>query len=335
MENINTYSPTSPNIEYCPPVFKTNFYSEILNKEMDSNVVLDLENHKYILKENPSTHLHPVTHILTNRIYNAFDIAVSSKKPQTYLYKINKEIKKPMRYEAVMAEWEFSKQIGVYFHDTVETYLVTREEQNKKRDDKTEPPSKKRHIDDIHETIFQRIFYHIQNYDPSKLKKSWDFEEVKEFVIDEYHQDRLSKNLFDRMNAFDKVYNLIFRHLELIATEYIIYDELHEIAGSIDALFWHNKAQREVVIVDWKTCSNYSFFGSKVTNASSPFFNYKKTKLDKYFCQLHIYSKILMKNYNVTVVGLYIVFFSTNKSFVIHHKENDISCPCISAIFIE
>lgn len=317
-------------------VHKTN-PPNLLNDILDANITMDIEKHIYILKDDPSAEMISTTKILSERIFDKFDIEASARKPQSSLFKINKEIPKAHRYEAVLADWEFAKQVGKYFHDAVETYIQTK--QITLQQPSNPPPPKKAHMgeqfDEALETVLNRITQSIDNYDPSKLKSEWGSEIVETYVIDEYNQERLFNNISDRIYGFIDVYNLIFKHLKLIATEYMVYDKESGAAGTIDCLFWANEEKREVLIVDWKTCSNFNLYGTKIKNTESPFYNFSKTKLNKYQCQLHIYSKILTKNYNVKVKAGYVILFDKNGAYAVFYKANDEGCPCTTTLFYD
>lgn len=233
-----------------------------------------------------------------------------------------------------MADWEFAKQVGKYFHDAVETYIQAKQQLNV-----PPPPKKKSHLDEQFdealEAVNNRITQSIENYDPVKLKSEWKSENVKTYIIDEYNQERLFNNISDRMCSFGDVYNLIFKHLKLIATEYMVYDKESGAAGTIDCLFWSDEAKREVIIVDWKTCSNFNLYGTKIKNTKSPFYGFSKTKLNKYQCQLHVYSKILTRNYNVKVKAQYVIMFDKYGSYAFFHKTDNGSCPCTITLFCD
>lgn len=305
--------------------YKTND-GVILHEKYDTNIQLDATNHTYVLKENANKKLKSVTETLGSFLFDAFDPEVSCRRPQSNQYRINQQIEKNKRYEAIFADWEFTKTIGTFFHEIIETFFKTMQKllsQSIAHDDA---------LNDALKITKAKINNFSELYNPVHLKKEWEHNDVRDFVIEEYNKDRFYKNILHKFDSLKTVYNLIFRHLELAASEYIVYDEESEVAGTIDAVFWANKEKREVIIVDWKTCSNLSLYGIKVKNESSPFFGMSKTKLDKYFCQLHVYTKILSRNYKVKVVASYIVTFSAQRQFVVYHQPNDDNCSCISVI---
>lgn len=121
--------------------------------------------------------------------------------------------------------------------------------------------------------------------------------------------------------------NLMFSYIEhlfgvenFLAAEYRIYGKIplldEEIPGTIDALFWKNKEKREVIMVDWKTNKKISSFTKKINNPKSPFHGTSVGKLEPYFCQLHIYTYILEKYYDVKVVEKYIFHYSPEAGVV-------------------
>lgn len=107
----------------------------------------------------------------------------------------------------------------------------------------------------------------------------------------------------------------IVKHFELICSEYMIWGKNNNgrlLAGRVDALFWSNKAKREVVIMDWTT-SNHILYKKRVKNSRSPFNGEMRRKLDNKFCQLHTYAVILERYYNVTVTMAIVLHLRSGK----------------------
>lgn len=320
--------------DYSSKQYKTNNKNYILNEHLDTNIVMDITQHKYILKDNPNIELTSVTGILCERLFDMFNIMECSSKHQSNLYKINHEIPKPKRFEAVIADWEFARIIGSHFHEVAETYITLKQTNINNNNLPMSSPSKKHKKHEIMDEIRSKIDDFTQSFDPSKLKAEWNSNQVKQFVIEEYNSAKLYEAVNIRANAFDNAFNLIFNKHQVAAVEHMIYDYEHKISGTVDALFWHNIERREVIIVDWKTCSTYTFYPSKIKNENSPFYGCAKSKLDKYYCQLHLYSKILTRNYNVNVVGSYVVFFNKDQTYALFYKPiNETICKCTSFIF--
>lgn len=132
--------------------------------------------------------------------------------------------------------------------------------------------------------------------------------------------------------AFMDFYDKYLKHFELIGSEYMIWGSNCNgrlLAGRIDALFWSNRKKREVVIVDWTTSRNM-LNRRRVINASSPFNGKMRRKLDNKFCQLHMYSAILERYYNVTVTQAIVVQFWSGK-YTAHYAPEFETCECITA----
>lgn len=288
--------------------------TDYLNSKQDQNITIDLKSHKYRLRDNPELELVSTTQYLDENVYDKFNANISSRRAQSHLVKINKSIPKDMRYEAVLSEWAFACNIGTTLHKIINVYLT----QNYNTDD---------------DKMYDYICQIAENFDPSTLKSEWEHNTTKQFVIEEYNQERFFNNLTNRWFAFKRVYEAVFSKLELIASEYLVYDKLKKLSGTIDCLFWNNKTEREVIMVDWKTASSFIMYPSKVKNPQSPFFNLMKSKLDRYFCQIHVYSKILQDNYNVQVVSGYVVVLMGDGSFAIYNKKiKNTGCACTDKV---
>lgn len=101
----------------------------------------------------------------------------------------------------------------------------------------------------------------------------------------------------------------------LLANEYIVYDRLASLAGSIDAIYVpYIEHPNLVVLVDWKRCdidlgTRYSPFipGMRNTNAYS--MRYPKCNYWKYAMQLNVYRELLerMMNRRLVVIDMLIV----------------------------
>lgn len=289
--------------------------TDYLNSTQDQNIILDLNLHKYHLIDNPEMELISTTEYLDDNVYDKFDAKVSSHRHQSHLVQINKNLPKPIRHEAVLSEWAFACYIGSTLHKIINMYLKQIYTANE---------------------MCNYICQLAENFDPATLKSEWENEATKQFVIEEYNQERLCNNLTNRWFGFKRVYDAVFSKLELIASEYIVYDKVKKLSGTIDSLFWKDKTKREVILVDWKTASSFIMYPTKIKNKKSPFFNLMKSKLDRYFCQIHIYSKILQDNYNVEVVSGYVVMLIGDGSFAIYSKKiRDTGCDCTDQFVIE
>jgi hypothetical protein len=91
-------------------------------------------------------------------------------------------------------------------------------------------------------------------------------------------------------------------------TEWYIFDEEHELAGSVDMLYQVNGDPNNLVIYDWKrSCklSKKKGFGGKTMKA--PLDHLPDCSYWHYAMQLNIYRHILETKYNKTISGMVLV----------------------------
>lgn len=298
-----------------------------LDASKDNNICINNITHQYVLINNPSIVLTSTTRFLNECIYDEFDAIKSSHKPQSNLKHLNSNICIAERHEGVLANWEFTRQVGTNLHTLISEYINCFV--NNKRTGMEDDSKNTSLCTDLCRNKLEAI---VNEYDPIKLKNVWESSAVQKYAINEYHKDKMYGLVHSRLCSFERIYNFIFKHLELIATEYMVYDTNHKLCGTIDALFWEDKSKRTAIIVDWKTCASFTTYPVKIKNEFSPFLGQSKSKLDRYFCQLHVYSKILENNYNVHVVAGYIVMFNADGSFALFHKHMTMDCPCTDSL---
>lgn len=168
-----------------------------------------------------------------------------------------------------------------------------------------------------------------KNYDKTHKYYNKNKKEIKQMWCDtrnlgtelhkyiEYYLNNMSieeyKNI--EFNYFLNFMNLY--QLEPYRTEFRIYDEEYEIAGSVDAIFKDND---KYIVCDWKRVSDidqenrWNKF-SYVENVGK----LKDTKYLHYQMQLNLYAYILEKNYNMKISKLIIVLIHPdNENFVLH-----------------
>lgn len=110
-------------------------------------------------------------------------------------------------------------------------------------------------------------------------------------------------------NNFLKIEKLFFHRHEIAAAEYMIYGKVGSIllCGTINALYWTNKDNREVMIVDWAT-SDLSKNRSVKKNINSVFHGKGAINdAQQKFCNLHCHKFILEKFYGVKVTCMVVV----------------------------
>lgn len=293
----------------------------LLNTDLDKCIFLEVKSHVYTYKhDGKSTLLQSVTSCLSDLLYDRFDAKASSQRPQTHLRGITENISKVDRPEAVQVQWEFTRQVGTSFHEIIDSHL------SQVKTDTNERNIIKKVSDNIQSIAGD--FNVLENMDVKS-------EDVKEYASNTYDIEEFFDELHTKYDVFQRIYKNFFSHYEFLASEYMIYDPIHKLAGTVDALFWADKAKRQVIIVDWKTCANFSVYGVKVKNQQSPFFGQFKSKMDRYMCQLHLYTHILEKYYKVKVVQGYIVCFGKNDQAAIYDFNilGHANCLCKKTIF--
>lgn len=128
-----------------------------------------------------------------------------------------------------------------------------------------------------------------------------------------------------------RILQLFESPLNIISSEYIVYDCKWLIAGTIDLLLWTNFHERRIAVVDWKT-NQLDLCASKYkikTNIKSPFYGKYLNLWDKYKCQLHIYSIILERNYNVSVEYIIVVHILKDGVKIYAEPFHSTCCECI------
>ena len=98
-------------------------------------------------------------------------------------------------------------------------------------------------------------------------------------------------------------------------TEWIIFHEEHQVAGSIDCVFYH-KDRNEYMIVDWKRClTSTSGFATAFRDKrfKAPLDHLPATKRNEWALQVNVYRHILEAKYGLTI---------SRMGMVVLHPEN-------------
>lgn len=294
-----------------------------LNPIRDNAISFNEFYHKYYLSSEGKDNYefkHSVTGYTSNKLHDSFDAKAVAHRMSKTICGQNK----------LFFEWSMAAKLGSCVHREIEKYLNTYH--LKKTDERgqfvesAEP--------DVPEADFQVEIYHSDLTPPREV-----YARFKDSILpDDYISKDFQYAYVDRVTKifenFKRMYNLLYKHLELIVCEYIIFDMKYfadsPIAGSIDALFWTNKEKREVLVVDWKTNKTHNYDQKfAVKNSISPFAGQKITSVEKYYCQLHAYSTILNQNYNVEIHDAHIVHI-TSASYALYGATNYKTCPCKS-----
>lgn len=110
----------------------------------------------------------------------------------------------------------------------------------------------------------------------------------------------------------DKFYKDTYQKLIPIKTEFVVYDDMWKLAGMMDIIFWNVKKSC-FQIWDWKTNKEFTMDNSH-QNLKYPLFKLQDTHLNMYSLQLSAYKSIIMRNTDIVIDGLYVVWF---------HESND------------
>ena len=91
-------------------------------------------------------------------------------------------------------------------------------------------------------------------------------------------------------------------------TEWCVFDEEHELAGSIDMIFQVNSDDPDTLLIyDWKRSCKLSEKSNRYQNMCAPLEHLPDTSYWHYCMQLNIYRHILETKYNKNIIGLYLV----------------------------
>lgn len=153
-------------------------------------------------------------------------------------------------------------------------------------------------------------------------------EETFDELIDECLPDFRSRLKFAITPIVDLMQ--IIGAYSVCATNYMVWDSDFKrgtIAGTIDCLLWKCYEKQEVIVVDWTTKKSLDY-PSLVKARGSPFHGHNRTKLEKCFCQLHLFGQILEKCYNVKVVETWVVQIDDNELEIQKDTVSYERCPC-------
>jgi hypothetical protein len=123
--------------------------------------------------------------------------------------------------------------------------------------------------------------------------------------------------------------------LEAYRTEWVIFDEAADVAGSIDFV-GRNPVTGQLVIVDWKRCAHgrwESGFASNYNGATMlpPADYMEECKLSHWALQTNIYRKILEDNYGVAIEAMMMVVLYPGQTdaVVYSHARDDLAAGAI------
>lgn len=130
-----------------------------------------------------------------------------------------------------------------------------------------------------------------------------------EMVLKKLGEDTI-KPEYDKVKTYvDNFYRDTYNKLIPIKTEYIVYDELWGLAGMMDIIFWNVK-KKCFQIWDWKTNKEFTMASEYNQKLKYPLSKYDDCHINLYSLQLSAYKAILTRNIDITIDGLYVVWFN-------------------------
>lgn len=111
-----------------------------------------------------------------------------------------------------------------------------------------------------------------------------------------------------------------FKEFKIVSSEWVIYDEDLNIAGTIDCI---TKIGDEYYMFDWKRTKEIKEVSKK--DAFPPINHLSDASYWKYSLQLNMYKYILKKRYKIDIKGMYLVAFHPIKENYEVKKVNDLS----------
>lgn len=174
-------------------------------------------------------------------------------------------------------------------------------------------------ITNIMERTFEgcNLKKHILNY-----RKSLDSYEAE---IDKLlHNIYTTGKYLSDLEAHLRSFRSVLMHIPLheyfdIRPEYIVFSEVHGIAGSVDLTMRMREDPYSIMVYDWKTCK--SIFTNVWDNDE------KSTRLEDYACQLHTYANLMKSkdcrfNFRLYVVNV------THTDSCIYNVKDHVFCRC-------
>lgn len=135
------------------------------------------------------------------------------------------------------------------------------------------------------------------------------FKYPEEDVLKKLGEDTIRVE-FDLVKTFvDKFYKDTYNKLIPIRTELVVFDELWGLAGMMDILFWNVK-KKCFQIWDWKTNKEFTMLSQYSQKLKYPLFKLDDSHINIYSLQLSAYKSILMRNTNIIIDGMYVVWFN-------------------------
>lgn len=266
--------------------------------ERDDAVDFDEESHTYHV--NGVCVPFSVT-ALVGKMYNVFNRDLVAANVAKYRSALKEQLKSPSdRVKYVLSEFNFAALMGTLIHKKIENSFMDSPED---------------------------VEFLSHRYEPGLSEDGCRLFDSKYTIAES------NEIISTKYNSYVLFREIISRHWDFAAAEFIVWSENlngHLIAGCIDALYWANRKERKLIIVDWKTNKNLHNSKRETTRVhNSPMYGDMNDTLDKYFCQMHMYTRILEAHYDVVVVAQLIVHLSA-ETFTIYKAPSPATCKCIN-----
>ena len=139
--------------------------------------------------------------------------------------------------------------------------------------------------------------------------------DLHQYIDDFYKRNAAPPLLLEYKTLFHRFHHQeIENHLRPVRTEWSIFDEDHQIAGTVDALFQRIHTG-EYILVDWKCISGLKFTNS-FRSGKGCLSHLPDCNMIHYSLQLNLYKYILEKYYQKRIHKMYIIVFNKQK----YHK---------------
>lgn len=169
------------------------------------------------------------------------------------------------------------------------------------------------------ELLFNNKVFKFSQADIDKKLGHQNIAILKDFPV--LFADKVASGIMTKMEGYtimeeyetvkkfvDKFYRDTFNKLIPIKTEFIVYDEAWSLAGMMDIIFWNVK-KKCFQIWDWKTNKEFTMT-NEYQNLKYPLFKLQDCHMNIYSLQLSAYKSIIMRNTDVVIDGLYVVWFN-------------------------
>jgi hypothetical protein len=220
-----------------------------------------------------------------------------------------------MTHKQIKAEWEYTKNLGTKLHNRIEKFM------NINTNLLTPPPPLKL----------------LSSYNIESLKPLNNIESLNNIGEIEIRDKQINiLNIYNNVEEDDNSDSISWDHfisfindypnLRPYRTEWLIYDDILKIAGSIDMVYENDDGTLE--IYDWKRSKNISYPGYGEHAIPDCIKHLPDCNYIHYSLQLHTYKMILETKYNKKVTAMYLIRLHPNGEsydrIPVHNLNNEV-----------